>query len=563
MTNLPPPAMSVHLLRFDAAIAEVVKAATLLDIAPNANGPITLDTHLFRRRFHLPARLYGSGIRCQREVAAAAYAGGRLQTLPSMIDRINKAGITLPGMLPSLEAALGQGSFDAGEEDTRFSYFKQHGGAEARVFEDTWAELQSRVPLAPVTPDAPPPLKGCIDMPFKAAGFFPDADLEEHETNDEKVLLKPQNAICAHYENRIFRDLDASFKKLPLQNMQRTTWHCVNAFSAAFVRAIPFRGLAIPTTLYWEVWATYMAQPSPRALTVGLGLGHGTTRKLSLDAYGNTACATMRHINSGVGWVTLRHDAMEQTIRGVCKEYGLPVANQPLGLFSSYVDQAVLEEMNREARQHIIPDFHVIPHGVNATLADVKTISFCHSNYPNRYGNRPMWKTRAGAVERRQQQVDKDYGHAARAKDRLYNHTPQGTIGPMEQRLADFGRIRGLVFGFTGEASSDVQGLVDIIAKTGATTHWKTMGARSQLDAANSIKRLARTTLGMAAVRENARHKIARIGLLVSGDITAAKNRRVAAVHGHATRQAWYENRHGYGGPADDGNYGKHPRRGS
>ena len=46
----------------------------------------------------------------------------------------------------------------------------------------------------------------------------------------------------------------------------------------------------------------------------------------------------------------------------------------------------------------------------------------------------------------------------------MYNGTAEGDIGPLERRLQAYGRVRGFVFGAYGEASTDVETMVSLIA---------------------------------------------------------------------------------------------------
>ena len=83
----------------------------------------------------------------------------------------------------------------------------------------------------------------------------------------------------------------------------------------------------------------------------------------------------------------------------------------------------------------------------------------------------------------RQQTVTSLYAGKARKADREYNDTPQGDVGPMEAELLRYGRIDGLAFGAYGEASSDVEQLVQSIAAASALRHWRSMGARNVSEA--------------------------------------------------------------------------------
>ena len=50
--------------------------------------------------------------------------------------------------------------------------------------------------------------------------------------------------------------------------------------------------------------------------------------------------------------------------------------------------------------------------------------------------------------------------------------------GPVEAKLAEYGRVRGFVFGAAGELSPDLMQFVADTAEMGAAKGWREMGAR-------------------------------------------------------------------------------------
>ena len=91
---------------------------------------------------------------------------------------------------------------------------------------------------------------------------------------------------------------------------------------------------------------------------------------------------------------------------------------------------------------------------------------------------------RCGAVSARQQRVTREYiGKARRADRRTYNGIRRNDVGPLEAEVKRHGRIDELVFGAYGEASSDVEQLVQKIAAGSAQRHWRGMGARDVMEA--------------------------------------------------------------------------------
>ena len=84
-------------------------------------------------------------------------------------------------------------------------------------------------------------------------------------------------------------------------------------------------------------------------------------------------------------------------------------------------------------------------------------------------------------------------------------------MGPREAEVKRHGRIDGLVFGACGEASSDVEQLVQKIAASSVQRHWRGMGARDVMEAKSILIARARKWLGVEAVRGHAMLKVDRL----------------------------------------------------
>ena len=134
----------------------------------------------------------------------------------------------------------------------------------------------------------------------------------------------------------------------------------------------------------------------------------------------------------------------------------------------------------------------------------------------------------AEAVARRGRAVHREYVRPAKHLDRKYG--PAGLeddeTGPVEAKLAEYGRVRGFVFGAAGELSPDLMEFISELARMGAAKSWRRMGARNVLEARNLIARMALETLGIAAVRANARCKLDRAAAAFGGLEGSAARRR-------------------------------------
>ena len=259
-----------------------------------------------------------------------------------------------------------------------------------------------------------------------------------------------------------------------------------------------------------------------------------------LDAFGDAAVNNM-YLGSGGSW-TARHDEIEMRIKKLGLEHGLNLNCEVYGLFAAYVTQRNGQAADTiRKRQVMIPDFHITPTDSSAFLADVKVIGAG----PSRYRSSDLRK-KSGAVNRREGLVHNEYYKKARESDQEYNDTPVGTVGPIETRLAAFGRIHGLCFGAFSEASDDVSTLVDMMAASGAELMWRDMGARTKTEAMGIIKHSLVVELGTVAARAMARCKLLRVGLYASGDSQAAAARRQAHDAADFRQRAMYANRNGY-----------------
>ena len=110
----------------------------------------------------------------------------------------------------------------------------------------------------------------------------------------------------------------------------------------------------------------------------------------------------------------------------------------------------------------MVPDFKIsIPEAGGRSeqrLFELKVVSTC----PTRYPREPRPEGRA--VDNRAKLLQGEYQAKARKADRRFGNTPIGTVGRMEQKLLNFGAVKGLVVGGWGELSEDFKMLLQVIA---------------------------------------------------------------------------------------------------
>ena len=131
-------------------------------------------------------------------------------------------------------------------------------------------------------------------------------------------------------------------------------------------------------------------------------------------------------------------------------------------------------------------------------------------------------------MARRGRAVHREYVRKAKALDCKYGAPglADDNTGPVEAKLAEYGRARSFVFGAAGELSPDLMQFVADAAEMGAAKSWREMGARSVLEARGLLKKMALETLGIAAVRANARCKLDRAATALGGDEGSEARRR-------------------------------------
>ena len=232
---------------------------------------------------------------------------------------------------------------------------------------------------------------------------------------------------------------------------------------------------------------------------------------------------------------TICHDAIGACLMDLVEAGGIRVVREPRGIFASLVPVGVLMRPGRPP--DIVPDAAMdvsMPEAVTVRgqhqsrtrlparrlLFDVKTI----------FGGGVLYQSarardeQSGAVAERAHAVHGAYVRHAQDMDRRYS--PAGQT-PVEQRLMSFTPVRALVIGQYGEASPDVHSLLEVAAQQRAARMWRCMGARSQEEFYSFTVASYRRRLGMVAVREMARHRLARVPYV--GAPRAAVDAAVAA----------------------------------
>ena len=98
-------------------------------------------------------------------------------------------------------------------------------------------------------------------------------------------------------------------------------------------------------------------------------------------------------------------------------------------------------------------------------LYDFKAINQCKPWY------KPTQTEQCELVNKHAAEIPDEYIKKLREKDRRYHNTANGEVGPMEEALMSYDGCSGLIGGFYGEFSKDVDRLIKLAAQEGAELH--------------------------------------------------------------------------------------------
>ena len=494
-----PSQSAAPLQRFDDGLTDVLAAAH--------GGRFVVDDSLLDRRLRLPARLRGAGVRRMAQVAPAAFVGTVSLALPQLIDA-RVGGGTRPGAVPALAArtCLGRGSFDDGNELTRFATLLRSGFRCATELSRAWTALQAERPR-----NATPPAADLLSQPAAAAGV---------SAVNRKAVPMLQRALTREREHYAELALDGEILRLPLDDVRRTAWLSCDDFSAALFVAWPAPAMSLRNADWVEAVAMFFGAASPACADY---VGHpilvdGERLNKTLDAHGSVLLVHRSLINKDSGRTTW-HDSLKFRIKQILDEAQIPHTCEVYGLFaaamSSAQQQRVASRYHTPAkRRGIVPDFVARDESEADRLMDVKTMALCRSWFSRSLLTQAA---RGEIVRRRAVRVHNDYVDHAQTIDQQCCQTRRGTVGPVERKLASYGKVQGLIFGPFGEVSAEVRRLVVHAANSVSAHHHQTMGARTAEKAKAAMRLRFRRELALCNMREHARLKLHRLDAYVRG----------------------------------------------
>ena len=313
-------------------------------------------------------------------------------------------------------------------------------------------------------------------------------------------------------------------------------WRQRDKVSSAWLLAIPGPDTTLNGAEFREAAATSLCLPSP-ACTGRVGETVRGQRKI--DKYGDNIQATPL---CGDHW-RRRHDLLVQFVDRSCMWAGVPAEREVFNLFSGAVRQQGLNRMEAaRQRQSLVPDLRIATqplavaeaevargrpaHGLGGAveggvLHEVKIISCNKTRY------KPTWTKRA--VDIRAEKLQQEYMGKAREADRVYNHTPVGTVGAVERKLVELGEVRGIVAGNFGEVSQETHSLLASLATSRVRVAGPSRGRRGHMRSEEGERAIAisalRRRLGVLTVKCQALSLLGRLEVLGPGTAAAAGRR--------------------------------------
>ena len=493
MQLVNPETLRPILRKFDLLLLEVFKEACALG-----------DLGLFGlRRIRLPRSLGGFGLRCQEEVAHAAFTAALCETLYRLADHDDVDGKPVPGFHPALaDHILGPSG-----GNTPLEFFIHGSGlVSATQHEERWVRLAIEVAGDDgcMTPGSGP--LTCVPEAAGMSAGRPVAKLQ--------LKLTRQRELVAH------ELLSDDIVGRPGDDPERMAFMSVDSYSAAFMGLPPTVQNHLSNRELPEVVAMFLGLISPACKA---HVGHKMKGGRRLDDRGNNLLTT----SYSSEWHDA-HEIMQEVIESIMSIAGIPFKANPMSEFLPLVAQrdrflldATASGQRRSIRHVIIPDFtYEAEDRVSRKMSDIKRL------YPGGlYSSAGAIDKQSGAVLVRQLKVHTDYHAAAAAADVTYNGLDPGTGGPISSYLLEFGQVQGWVFGAFGETSPHARELVLYASRRAGDKHWIRTGCDSPADCAAMHKNWFKRMISVASWRGLARLKLRNLGHALAGDYDRSRAR--------------------------------------
>jgi hypothetical protein len=474
--------------QIDAALLRAVSVPQC-EISPLIADPLVL------RRIRLPARRKGMGVRSRVDLANRAWLASFIAAAESFSD----GGAVKHGLFVGLTDLFGKDAFARG--GNRFAVFLQSDDMPyARALKKAWDGERSRLGLDnwdPAVALPKGPLSVSVDKAGVRAGVGPSL----------------QHAICDQAEEYEAKQLDLALKALPPLRIRGATmpdprlaaYMENDKLAACFALDFPHGHYQPSVTEYGEMFADFLGTHSPVAKRIGVGAPLQSARKNlrhppTVDEHGFAlSCLVVK----GDHWRT-QHDEINSVIATDTKRAGIVGSAEVGGLFADLLPARARGGVRRDG---VRPDLRLL-HDGRYSLYDLKTVRFIPAYYTQARVTRA---DRAAPIEHRAELVHEEYAKSIAALDRtFYPHIAEPAARPLTQRLHEYPRVVGLVFGQFGGGSTSVHALLKETANSAAFKHWRQAGATSPQAAVSGYVATYRRRWSGIARLASARLKLAR-----------------------------------------------------
>ena len=454
-----------------------------------------------------PVRLGGFGLRSLEETAGPAFLGALEQAIPALSGE--------RGICTMLEGVFG-GDYCFGEdapEESRWRVMLQSGCQEGQELRTLWASLQQEEQQAAVW-----------------------LMREGQDTLSQELESVGGSSTDGSTRGRITEERDltrgALIKKGLQTHPQQTrtnrpvwAWLQRDKLSSAWLQALPGPDSSLTSAEFAEASAAALCLPSPACKEK---LGEKVTGRSVVDLYGDTVQSARL---PGDHW-RRRHDRIKIRFYQLCQWAGVPCEMEVFNLFAGSIPQEGLNRMERGRKvQSIVPDLRItleVEGNPVPSLHELKCISSSVTRYL------PQWQGQEAvkAVDKRAGQLHQSYVNKARNTDRKYCGTPEGITGPVENKLASMGAIKGVVLGCFGEASQATHDLIYHLAVSRVRVAGPQRGRRGQFREEQAEVALQtaflRRTISLCGVKAQSFSLLGRLEGLGSGGSAAARRRTYA-----------------------------------
>ena len=451
-------------------------------------------------RHRQPVRLGGLGLRCQAELSPAAFLGALEQTLPSFVGE--------RGVCPQLAHLVGA----EGDVQKRWQPLIESGCRTGIELVRAWDILEREA-------------KGMADFLGQEVEGVMAVTVDG--VGEGRTDGSTRKKLVEQREKTRGLVLGKALEQHPDQRARPVlVWPQLDKLSSAWLLAFPGPHSGLPSTVFSEAVCGHLCLPSP-ACRDRLGERVGKT---VVDLFGDKVMAEKLH---GDTW-RIRHDNVKSELNRLCVWSQLPATCEVFGLFSHLIPQVGLNRIEKgRKRQGMVPDFQFqVPcptGGKVSRLAELKVISCCPTRYPSVAG--------AKAVDRRSNLLQGEYKKKARDADKQYVGTAEGSVGPVENKLLQYGDLQGLVVGAFGECSQDLHTLVQTIAEARVKSLGLARGRQGTEAELGIVVGQVRRMLSTTSVRAQAQCLLARMSQVGEGVGQAAKRRRWAAAEDERMRK--------------------------